>query len=73
MAVKKFVMENYVQTGKCYEPPLQILISKRETDSSKERRNGKLHTKFYTNRKVLRAATVNFNQQARNRWQKRKS
>jgi len=35
-------MENYTQTGKCYEPPLQILISERETDGSKESRNGKL-------------------------------
>jgi hypothetical protein len=63
MAAKKVVMENYIQTGKCYESPLQILISKRETDGSKESRNGKL----YTNRQVLRAATANFNQQARNR------
>jgi hypothetical protein len=31
-----------MQTGKCYEPPLRILMSERETDGSKESRNGKL-------------------------------
>jgi len=59
---QKVVMENYIQnyiqTGKYYEPPLWFLMSERETDGSKESRNEKLYIKLHTNRKVLRAATV---------------